>query len=98
MLLDEPFAALDHISSDRLRTEFETHWQLEPRTYVIVTHDVEEAVMMADSVSVMTAAPSKIIETITVDVPRPRSRDDVTAPGFRSALARIWDALERATS
>lgn len=97
MLLDEPFAHLDAIATDRLLTEFETHWQLEPRTYVVVTHDIDEAVRMADTVSVMSAAPGTITDTITIDLPRPRSRLDVTLPGYRSAIGRIWEALERAS-
>jgi len=97
MLLDEPFTHLDAVAARRLREEFETHWQLDPRTYVLVTHDIEEAVLLADRVSVMSLAPAHVVETIEVDVGRPRTVDALTEPGSRAAIARIWDVLDRAS-
>jgi NitT/TauT family transport system ATP-binding protein len=79
-----------------MREEFETHWQLEPRTVVVVTHDVEEAVAMADRVSVMSGAPGPLITTVDVDVARPRVGTPVTHPGLLSATSRVWEALESA--
>ncbi|MBK5266617.1 MAG: ATP-binding cassette domain-containing protein [Acidimicrobiia bacterium] len=96
MLLDEPFVHLDAISRRKMWVELETHWELDPRTYVLVTHDPEEAVMLADRVSILTPAPSHLYETIEIDLPRPRTIDMLTHPGFRSALSRVWEALERA--
>ena len=75
--------------------EMETHWQLEPRTYIFVTHDIEEAVYLSDHVSVMSPSPGVILDTIEVDVPRPRSADSIQHPGFRSATRRVWDALDQ---
>ena len=93
LLLDEPFAHLDALSRIRMQEDLETHWQLEPRTHIMVTHDVEEAVLLSDRVSVMSPAPGRIVATVTVDVPRPRTQESRTHPGFRSATARVWDAL-----
>lgn len=95
MLLDEPFTHLDALAARRLREEFETHWQLDPRTYLLVTHDIEEAVLLADRVSVMSRAPAHIVETVEVDVARPRTVDAIAAPGSRAAIARLWDVLDR---
>ncbi len=93
LLLDEPFAHLDAISRSRLRSELELMWLADGRTAVVVTHDVEEAVLLADRVTVMRGGLGPAVETIEVDAGRPR---DVDAPGVRSAIARVWDALERA--
>jgi NitT/TauT family transport system ATP-binding protein len=93
LLLDEPFVHLDNLSRRRMQDELETHWQLDPRTHVLVTHDVEEAVLLADRVSVMSPAPGRVVETVTVDVARPRGADSIVEPGFRAAITRLWDLL-----
>lgn len=97
VLLDEPFVHIDALARRRLQEELETHWQLDPRTTMLVTHDIEEAVLMSDRVSVMRGAPGRVTETVEVDAPRPRF--GLTAhPGIRSAFANVWSALERASS
>jgi ABC-type nitrate/sulfonate/bicarbonate transport system ATPase subunit len=95
LLLDEPFAHLDALNRRRLHEEFETHWQLEPRTIILVTHDVEEAITLADRVSVMRRDPGPLVETIVVDAERPRVGISPAHPGIRSATSRVWEALER---
>lgn len=93
LLLDEPFVHLDQLARRKMQEELETHWQLDPRTHVLVTHDIDEAVMLADRVSVMSPAPGRIVDTIAVDVNRPRTVDSVAEPGFRTAVARLWELL-----
>ena len=95
LLLDEPFAHLDAINRRKLHEEFETHWQLDPRTILLVTHDVDEAITLADRVSVMRGGPGPLIDTIEVDAGRPRVGISPTHPGLRSATTWVWDALER---
>jgi ABC-type nitrate/sulfonate/bicarbonate transport system ATPase subunit len=95
LLLDEPFAHLDALNRRRLHEEFETHWQLDPRTIILVTHDVDEAITLADEVSIMRRAPGPLVDTIVVDVERPRIGISSAHPGIRSATARVWEALER---
>jgi ABC-type nitrate/sulfonate/bicarbonate transport system ATPase subunit len=95
MLLDEPFAHLDALNRRTLHEEFETHWQLEPRTIVLVTHDVDEAITLADRVSVMRHRPGPLIDTIEVDAERPRVGISPAHPGLRSATTWVWDALEK---
>lgn len=97
VLMDEPFVHLDWITKRRLWDEFETHWQLDPRTYVLVTHDVDEAALLGDRVTVLSERPATVVEHIEVDLPRPRTSDLMDQPGFRSATSRIWAALDRAT-
>lgn len=100
LLLDEPFANLDAITRRRLHGEVEELWRADGRTTVMVTHDVEEAVLMSDRVSVMRAGVHPIVETIEVDAARPRFEAPgslgADAPGIRSAMAHVWDALEEA--
>jgi len=93
LLLDEPFVHLDHVSRQRMKAEMETHWQLDPRTHILVTHDIEEAVLMADRVSVMSPAPGRIVDTVTIDISRPRDPDSILEPGFRAAVSRLWEII-----
>jgi ABC-type nitrate/sulfonate/bicarbonate transport system ATPase subunit len=95
LLLDEPFAHLDALNRRKLQEEFETHWQLDPRTILLVTHDVDEAITLADRVSVMRAGPGPLVATIEVDAGRPRVGISPANPGLRSATTWVWDALER---
>jgi len=95
LLLDEPFAHLDAMTRRRFYEEFETHWQVDPRTTLLVTHDVAEAVTLADRVSVMGRGPGPLIDTIEVDAERPRVGISPAHPGIRSATTWVWDALER---
>jgi len=95
LLLDEPFAALDAISRRRIHEQLERLWMADGRTAILVTHDIEEAVMLSDRVSVMSAIPGPLVETIEVDAERPRYSLSSTHPGIRSAVIQTWDALER---
>ncbi len=95
VLLDEPFTHLDRISRMRLHNEIEAFWLADPRTMILVTHDIEEAVTLSDRVSVMSTSPGRVMTTIEVDAGRPRSAIPPTDPGIRSAIAATWDALER---
>lgn len=96
LLLDEPFTHLDRISRTRLHNEIEAFWMADKRTILLVTHDIDEAVALADRVSIMSASPGRIVTTIEVDAGRPRSAVPVTDPGLRSATAATWEALESA--
>lgn len=95
ILLDEPFAHIDAPNRARMRTEFETYWRLEPRTVILVTHDVEEAVTMSDRVSVMRRGPGPLLATVEVPAPRPRSEVAVSHPELLEATAKVWQLLEQ---
>lgn len=96
LLMDEPFAHLDQPARRRIYTEIEAYWQATPRTIVLVTHDIEEAVLLSDRVSIMGSDPARILETIEVDAGRPRTSESLLEPGIRSATSRAWEALENA--
>ncbi|MPZ53894.1 MAG: ATP-binding cassette domain-containing protein, partial [Acidimicrobiia bacterium] len=72
LLMDEPFAHLDAMSRREMHKRLESVFEGDPRTTLLVTHDVEEAVILADRVSVMRSEPGPLVETIEVDAERPR--------------------------
>jgi NitT/TauT family transport system ATP-binding protein/sulfonate transport system ATP-binding protein len=92
LLMDEPFGALDALTRSKLQEELIEIWKTTKLTVIFVTHSVEEAVLLADQVVVMTAGPGRIDCQIKIDLPRPR---DVSSPEF-NALRR--DVTRRLTS
>ena len=92
LLLDEPFSALDAFTRASLHDHLLTLWEASRPTVVVVTHDVDEAVTLADRVIVMRPRPGRLFETITVHADRPR---DKLAVGFDRAKRRVLNALDR---
>lgn len=84
LLLDEPFGALDALTRITMQQEILRIWQAEKTTMVLVTHDIDEALVLGDRVVIMTPRPGTVRKILHIDLPRPRDR---TAPGF-SALRR----------
>ena len=76
LCLDEPFAALDALTRQDMQDWLAATLATQPRTVVLVTHDVEEAIVLADRVLVLSPRPGRIVATLDVDVPRPRRRTD----------------------
>ena len=90
LLLDEPFGALDAITRADLREWLAAALEEEPRTVLLVTHDVEEAVFLADRIVVLSPRPGRVVAEFDVDLARPRS---VTGEGFAELKARALEAL-----
>ncbi|MEA2123938.1 MAG: hypothetical protein QOI80_720 [Solirubrobacteraceae bacterium] len=76
LCLDEPFGALDALTRVQMQDWLAETLRREPRTVLLVTHDVEEAIILADRVALLSARPGRVVETIAVDLPRPRRRGD----------------------
>jgi NitT/TauT family transport system ATP-binding protein/sulfonate transport system ATP-binding protein len=92
LLMDEPFGAIDALTREQLQYELLQIWKRTRVTIIFVTHSVEEAVLLADRVLVMSAGPGRIENDIIIDLPRPR---DVSSPEF-NAVRR--DVARRLTS
>ena len=94
LLLDEPFGALDSITRASMQEWLAEALEREPRTLVLVTHDVEEALYLADRVAVMSPRPGRIVAEIEVPFERPRPRrDTVTSHEFGELRQRAMEAL-----
>jgi NitT/TauT family transport system ATP-binding protein len=76
LLMDEPFAALDAQNRSFMQDELVRIWQREPKTVMLVTHSIDEAIKLSDCIAVMTRRPGRVKEFINVDMPRPRDEDD----------------------
>lgn len=92
LLLDEPFAALDAILRQRLQEEMARIWLRENKSFILVTHDVEEAIYLADRIIVMTPGPGRIKEILPVSLARPRVRTEAGFIQLRSKILRLLQA------
>ncbi|HLX45796.1 MAG TPA: ABC transporter ATP-binding protein [Bryobacteraceae bacterium] len=95
LLMDEPFSALDVHTRLRMESELLTLWTASPKTVLFVTHDLEEALALADEVVVLSAGPaSRVVNRYAVDLPRPRDLIDIrTEPRFAELYRQIWADL-----
>ena len=94
LTLDEPFASLDAITRTDMQQWLADALAAEPRTVVLVTHDVEEALFLSDRVVVLSRRPGRVVEEIEVGVPRPRDRHAaVTDPELARLRHRALEAL-----
>ncbi len=90
LLMDEPFSALDVLTAETLRTDFLDLWsegQLPIKGVILVTHNIEEAVLMCDRILVFSTNPGRIVTEIKVDLPQPRDRQD---PSFHELVEQVY--------
>lgn len=89
VLMDEPFSALDPETRRRMRADMVELWRTARKTVVFVTHDVDEAIELADRIVVFSAKPTRILDTIALGEQRPRNIDEM--PSLRATRARLHD-------
>ncbi len=89
LLMDEPFGALDAQTRARMQSHLLEIWRNIDITIVFITHDLDEAIFLADRILVLKAHPGEIQELIEVPVPRPRNADQLTSPEFLATKARL---------
>jgi ABC-type nitrate/sulfonate/bicarbonate transport system ATPase subunit len=93
ILLDEPLGALDAITRRDLQVWLEGVWDTDPRTVLLVTHDVDEALLLSDRVVVLSDRPARVVADVAVTLPRPRDAMTVAGEAFGSLRAQVLDAL-----
>ena len=89
LLMDEPFAALDEITRDRMAFELMRIWQQYQKTVIFVTHSLAEAVFLSDRVVLMSARPGRIHRIYEIDLPRPRTEETRLSDAFLMLVAEI---------
>ena len=94
LLMDEPFSALDAQTRQLMQEELLAIWERTRQTILYVTHNIHEAVWMADRVVVLSRRPGRVVEIVPVKLPRPRTEAMLGEPGFVQAVERIWALIK----
>jgi len=93
LLLDEPFAALDAITREVMQNELLSLWEQTKKTVLMVTHQIDESVLLSDRVVVFSARPAQVLEEIRIPLPRPRTPETKHNARFDELMNRIWNLI-----
>jgi len=94
LLMDEPFASLDAQTREIMQSELLRIWRSNRKTVLFVTHQIDEAVYLADRVVVMTSRPGQLKAVLDIDIPRPRDLSVKRTPAFLELVDAIWKMIE----
>jgi NitT/TauT family transport system ATP-binding protein len=94
LLMDEPFGALDALTREAMNLELLRIWQASHKTVVLVTHSIEEALLLSDRIAVFSPRPGRIRDVVDVPLPRPRSARTRTSPTFVALADRLRGYFE----
>jgi NitT/TauT family transport system ATP-binding protein len=94
LLMDEPFSALDAQTRQLMQEELLAIWERTRKTIVYVTHNIQEAVYMADRVIVLSRRPGRVLAEITIELKRPRTETMIGEPAFVRAAEQIWSLIK----
>ncbi|MEX2365559.1 MAG: ABC transporter ATP-binding protein [Pseudohongiellaceae bacterium] len=95
LIMDEPFSALDALTRETMGFELLRIWNERPKTVLFITHSISEAVLLADRVLIMSARPGRLEETVSVNLPRPRTPDSIHLPHFADCTQILRSHLYR---
>jgi NitT/TauT family transport system ATP-binding protein len=98
LLMDEPFGALDAQTRCRMQAHLLEIWRKIDITIVFITHDLDEAIFLADRILVLSAHPGEVRELIEVPVPRPRNLTQLISPAFLATKARLEELIHQSRS
>jgi NitT/TauT family transport system ATP-binding protein len=98
LLMDEPFGALDALTREHMNIELLKIWHSAKKTVFLITHSISEAAFMSDRVIVMSPRPGRIVEDVTIDLPRPRNLDLLSDASFGSYTRRLRHLLDHGES
>jgi NitT/TauT family transport system ATP-binding protein len=93
VLMDEPFGALDALTREKMNLEMLRIWEQSRKTFVVVTHSIQEAVFLGSHCAVLTAGPARMADFFPIDLPEPRKLHLKTTPAFGAYVTRIYDLL-----
>ena len=93
VLMDEPFGALDALTREKMNLEMLRIWQETGKTFVVVTHSIQEAVFLGSHCAVLTAGPARMADFFAIDLPEPRRLHLKTSAEFGAYVRRIYDLL-----
>ena len=93
LLLDEPYGALDAITRLTMQNELIKLWRGSGKTVLLITHDIDEAVYLADTIYVMSPRPGRFIQTLEADMPRPPIETAVNSSTYGKRLWTIWTSV-----
>ena len=93
LLMDEPFGALDAQTRTQLQQELLETWEKEQKTCFCITHDVEEAIILAQRVVIMCARPGRVKDIVDIDIPYPRNQETKMTPRFLELKNYIWNQV-----
>lgn len=94
LLMDEPFGALDAMTRENMNLELQRIWQESGKTVVLVTHSLPEAVFLSDQVVVLSARPGRIKDIVTIDLPRPRTKETLEDTHFNHLVGLLRRTME----
>jgi NitT/TauT family transport system ATP-binding protein len=93
LILDEPFSALDYVNRISLLLKLQEIWLASSLTCIFISHDIDEAIFLGDRLVILSPKPTRIIDVIEIDLPRPRSIDILTSPEFMALKQRALSML-----
>ncbi len=93
VLMDEPFGALDALTREKMNLEMLRIWEETGKTFVVVTHSIQEAIFLGSHCAVLTAGPARMADFFPIDLPAPRRLQIKTSPEFGDYVRRVYDLL-----